>query len=166
MALVRPPCNEYYDGWNGCLRLVRSGFRGRTRRQAFAGHNSACKVPLPSPNSVCHQSSRRARHRRSWGSACLGHRRFFRCTSKAGRWSGCPFGGMRGTGSGVGSGCGRCGGGCRSRQIGETASRLLIAKHQHNAGGCPSLYNECLRAFTAKPKIPAGYGPHPKCADV
>jgi hypothetical protein len=43
---------------------------------------------------------------------------------------------------------------------------LLAAKRQHNAGGCPSLYNECLRAFTAKPKILAGYGPHRKCAGV
>jgi hypothetical protein len=42
-----------------------------------------------------------------------------------------------------------------ARQV--ATSRLLVAKHQHKAGGCPSLYNECLRALTTKPKKLAGY---------
>jgi hypothetical protein len=61
---------------------------------------------------------------------------------------------------------GRCGGGWTSSQIGVAVSRLLVAKHKHKAGSCPSLHNECLRALTTKPKKLAGYGPHRKCADV
>jgi hypothetical protein len=52
----------------------------------------------------------------------------------------------------------RCGGGWTSSRIGVTANRTLVAKHHNKAGGCPSLYDECLRTLTTKPKKLAGQG--------
>jgi hypothetical protein len=46
----------------------------------------------------------------------------------------------------------RCGGGWTSSQIVVAVNRTLVAKHHDRAGGCPSLYLECLRALTTKPK--------------
>jgi hypothetical protein len=60
----------------------------------------------------------------------------------------------------------RSGGGWTSSQIGVPGSCVLVAKHQDKAGGCPSLYDVCRRALTAKPKKLAGYGLHRKCAIV
>jgi hypothetical protein len=60
----------------------------------------------------------------------------------------------------------RCRGGWTSSQIGAAARRTLVAWHHDKAGGCPSLYHECLRALTTKPKKLAGYGSHRKCALV
>jgi hypothetical protein len=60
----------------------------------------------------------------------------------------------------------RSGGGWTSSQIGVPASRVLVAKHQDKTGGCPSLYDVCVRALTAKPKKLAGQGLHRECAIV
>jgi hypothetical protein len=41
-------------------------------------------------------------------------------------------------------------------QIGMAVSYILVAKRHDKTGGCPSLYNVCLRALTTKPKKLAG----------
>jgi hypothetical protein len=68
---------------------------------------------------------------------------------------GCPIGGMDGM---VTARSGRvvAVGGWTSSRTGVAASRLLVAKHQDKARGCPSLYDECFRALATKPKKPAG----------